>query len=88
MTRGDDTDATLPGAPETTDAAALRVDVVRGNPTDDELAALVAVVGESYAQEAADAVADDTRERSAWSLSQRGLRSPLRREAGWGRYAG
>jgi hypothetical protein len=72
----------------TTDATPLRVDVVRGTPTDDELAALIAVVTESYAQEAADALADDTAERSAWSVSQRGLRAPLRRETGWGRYAG
>jgi hypothetical protein len=72
----------------TTDAAPLRVDVVRGTPTDDELAALIAVVTESYAQETAAAVADDTATRSAWSISQRGLRTPLRRETGFGRYAG
>ncbi|MBN9184842.1 acyl-CoA carboxylase subunit epsilon [Microbacterium sp.] len=82
-----------PGAPgdaaaETAGSDALRVDVVRGEPTDVELAALIAVVGESYAQEAESAVVDEAAERTAWQLSQRSLRAPLRREAGWGRFSG
>jgi len=82
-----------PGAPgdaaaETAGSDALRVDVVRGEPTDVELAALIAVVGESYAQEAERGVLDEAAERAAWQLSQRSLRAPLRREAGWGRFSG
>ncbi|GAA3631793.1 hypothetical protein GCM10022200_13420 [Microbacterium awajiense] len=65
------------------DASSLRIDVLRGEPTDEELAALIAVVGEAYAQEAATAVADDAPTRSAWSVSQRTLRHPLPRELGW-----
>jgi hypothetical protein len=70
-----------------TEDAPLRIDVPRGNPTDEELAAIVAVVGTAYAQEASAAVAPETR-RSAWRLSQRALRQPLRRELGWGRFGG
>jgi hypothetical protein len=69
-----------------TDAAPLRVEVLRGNPTDDELAALVAVVSTAYAEEAADALAEDEQQGSAWSLSQRGLRRPLPREGGWNNF--
>lgn len=68
------------------DPAPLRVEVARGNPTDEELAALVAVVTAAYAEEAGDALADDEPTRSAWSLSQRGLRQPLARERGWGNF--
>jgi hypothetical protein len=70
------------------DAAPLRVEVMRGNPTDEELAALVAVVSSAYAEEAADALAEDERQVSAWSLSQRGLRRPLPRERGWSNFPG
>jgi phage-related baseplate assembly protein len=79
-------DAAAPG--RAADAVALHVDVVRGNPSEDELAALIAVVSEAYTREAADAVADDAAERTAWQVSQRSLRAPLRREVGWGRFAG
>ncbi|QKJ21232.1 acyl-CoA carboxylase subunit epsilon [Microbacterium hominis] len=69
------------------DAAAdgIRIDVRRGAPTDDELAALIAVVSEAYATEAATAVADDEPARSAWQISARALRQPLRRDLGWTR---
>ncbi|MET0735119.1 MAG: acyl-CoA carboxylase subunit epsilon [Microbacterium sp.] len=63
------------------------MDVLRGTPTDEELAALIAVVTESYAGEAAAAVAEEP-VRSAWSVSQRALRTPLPREVGWGRFGG
>ncbi|NYF15828.1 hypothetical protein HDC37_000640 [Microbacterium sp. AK009] len=66
----------------------VAIDVRRGAPTEEELAALIAVVSEEYAAESAGAVADDRVCRSAWSISQRGLRQPLRRDVGWGRYAG
>lgn len=65
----------------------LRVDVRRGHPTDEELAAVIAVVTTGYAEESEDARADDSR-RSAWELSQRGLRAPLRRDLGWGGFSG
>lgn len=68
-------------------APALQIDVRRGTPDEDELAALIAVVSEGYATEAAAALADAPR-RSAWELSRRAMRAPLRRELGWGRFGG
>ena len=59
----------------------LSIDVLRGDPTPEELAALIAVVTEAYATEAAHATSPTSRTRSAWSASQRGLRTPLRRDA-------
>ena len=67
---------------------AMRVDVRRGAPTADELAAMIAVVTEAYAEETAAATADDEAMRSGWSLSQRSLRAPVRRDLGWGRFTG
>ena len=75
-------EADLPGA------AAVRIDIRRGNPTAEELAAVVAVVTEAYEREAADAVVEDGPLRSAWEVSARGLRAPLRRDVAWGRFAG
>ncbi|TDN87859.1 acyl-CoA carboxylase subunit epsilon [Microbacterium sp. BK668] len=66
----------------------IRLEVLRGRPTEAELAALIAVVSEAYAEEASSAVADDTRSRTAWSVSQRSLRTPLRRELGWSGFQG
>ena len=70
-----------------TDAApaAIRVEVLHGDPTPEELAAVVAVVTEAYSREAADAVAETEPRASAWRLAER-LRAPLRREIGWGRF--
>jgi hypothetical protein len=65
----------------------MRVDVLRGDPTGDELAALIAVVTEAYAEESAAATADESA-RSGWALSQRSLRTPLQRDLGWGRFGG
>ncbi|MFH8250722.1 acyl-CoA carboxylase subunit epsilon [Microbacterium sp. B2969] len=65
----------------------ITIDVLRGAPTDVELAALMAVVSEAYVEEASDAVADESR-RSAWELSQRSFRTPLARDLGWGRFGG
>ncbi|MGA1827133.1 acyl-CoA carboxylase subunit epsilon [Microbacterium sp.] len=67
-------------------ADSMRVDVLQGDPTGDELAALIAVVTEAYAEESAGATADDEPARSGWALSQRALRTPLRRDLGWGRF--
>lgn len=69
-------------------APALRIDVLRGSPTAEELAAAIAVVSEEYRSEAAAAVAAPARRRSAWEVSARALRAPLRREIGWGRFGG
>ncbi|WP_460774789.1 acyl-CoA carboxylase epsilon subunit [Microbacterium sp. GXF7504] len=66
----------------------LRIEVKRGNPTEDELAAVMAVVGAAYQQERQAAVAEDECVRDGWAVSQRGLRRPLRREFGWGRFGG
>ncbi|MGW9628738.1 acyl-CoA carboxylase subunit epsilon [Microbacterium sp. NPDC055521] len=64
-----------------------RMQVVRGNPTDDELAALMAVVAEAYSHEADEAVADEPHP-SAWQRTQRAIRRPLRRDIPWGRFSG
>ncbi|MDE0547335.1 acyl-CoA carboxylase subunit epsilon [Microbacterium sp. C7(2022)] len=63
--------------------APVHIEVLRGAPTEEELAALIAVVREAYVAEAESAVVEDTPARSAWSHAQRGLRQPLRRERGW-----
>ncbi len=64
-----------------------RMQIVRGNPTDDELAALMAVVAEAYVHEADEAVADEPHP-SAWQRTQRAIRRPLRRDIPWGRFSG
>ena len=74
----------LPGDGSTGDE--LRVEVLRGRPTPEELAAVLAVVTESYEAEAATAVADEP--RSAWAVSTRSLRAPLSRDVPWGRFRG
>ncbi|WP_454149154.1 acyl-CoA carboxylase epsilon subunit [Microbacterium lacticum] len=76
-------DATPPPAPD-----ALRVEVRRGDPTPDELTAVVAVVTEAYTREAEAALAENEPRPSAWLVSARSLRPPLRREIGWGRFGG
>lgn len=63
------------------------LEVVRGTPNEEELAALIAVVSDAYLGEAASAVAEETHV-SAWQRTQRGIRTPLRRDIPWGRYAG
>ena len=73
---------------EAESADGVTIDVRRGTPSEAELAALIAVVSESYAREFAEAVAEDSAARTAWSLSQRSLRQPIERELGWGRFAG
>jgi len=63
------------------------VEIVRGTPTEEELAALIAVVTEAYVREQQDAVADEP-QVSAWQRTQRALRRPLRRDIPWGRFSG
>ncbi|MDX2377000.1 acyl-CoA carboxylase subunit epsilon [Microbacterium sp. LRZ72] len=64
------------------------IDVRRGAPSEDELAALIAVVTEAYTVEADSAVADDAPTMSAWQRSARGLRAPLPQGSVWGRFEG
>ena len=64
-----------------------RMEIVRGDPTEEELAALIAVVAEAYSHESAEAVAD-VPSVSVWQRTQRGIRRPLRRDIPWGRFSG
>ena len=68
-------------------ASGFTVDVPCGAPSAEELAALVAVVTETYAAESAQATAEEPVRRTAWSLSQRAMRSPLDRDRGWARFS-
>lgn len=61
--------------------------ITRGSATEEELAALIAVIGDAYATEEAEAVAPEPRV-SAWMRTQRPLRRPLRRDIPWGRFSG
>ncbi len=63
------------------------LEIVRGAATEEELAALIAVVSAAYVQEASAAVAEEPLV-SAWSRTQRPLRRPLRRDIPWGRFVG
>ena len=69
-------------------AEPLRIDVRRGSPSEEELAALMAVVSEAYEREAGTAVVDDLPAASAWTRTQRRLRGPLPRGVSWGRFIG
>ena len=70
------------------DGASLRIDIERGKPTAEDIAAVIAVVSDAYATEAAGALADDGARPSAWQVSARALRQPLRRDLGWGVFDG
>lgn len=61
------------------------VRVTGGNPTEEELAAVIAVVSEHYAQEAETATVEERRSRDAWTRSRR-LRRYSRQP--WGRFTG
>ena len=67
--------------------AAPMLEITRGAATEEELAALIAVISEAYATEAADAVVEEP-SVSAWTRTQRPLRRPLRRDIPWGRFSG
>ncbi|WP_295011668.1 acyl-CoA carboxylase subunit epsilon [uncultured Microbacterium sp.] len=67
--------------------AAVEIQVLRGTASEEELAALIAVLSDAYLAEEADAVAAERRV-SVWERNQRGLRSPLRRDIPWGRFSG
>ena len=68
-------------------APPVEIQVLRGTATEEELAALIAVLSEAFSAEEAAAVATEPRV-SAWSRTQRPLRRPLRRDIPWGRFAG
>lgn len=68
-------------------ATAAPLQVRRGDASAEELAAVIAVASESLAREQQTAVADEPAV-SAWRVSARGVRSDLRRDAPWGRWAG
>ena len=70
-----------------TGQSAADVRIISGSATEEELAALMAVVSDAYATESADAVAEVPR-ISAWQRTQRPLRKPLRRDIPWGRFSG
>ncbi|MFT4050863.1 MAG: acyl-CoA carboxylase subunit epsilon [Microbacterium sp.] len=70
------------GAPQD-GADAVRLEILRGSATAEELAAVMTVVSEAYHRESAEAVAAPEPRPSAWQFSARALREPLRRELGW-----
>lgn len=69
------------------DEQAPALQITRGTASEEELAALIAVVADAYSHEAEDAVAEEPHV-SAWTRTQRALRSPLRRDIPWGRFSG
>lgn len=70
---------------ETPDTPAI--EVLSGDPTPEELAAVIALLSDAYSREVEDAVADAA-PASAWERTQRPLRAPLRRDIPWGRFSG
>ena len=70
-----------------TDEPELSLAVTRGEPTPEELAAVIAVLSETYAAEAHDANSADKPEPSEWMRTRRQMRSPLRRARGFGSWA-
>lgn len=66
--------------------AVPRVEIARGNPTEEDLAALAAVIPAAYVQEAAASTVEDP-PVDAWTRSRRMRRTPVP-GARWGRFAG
>ncbi|WP_433676625.1 acyl-CoA carboxylase epsilon subunit [Microbacterium gorillae] len=65
----------------------VTLEIRRGNPTPEELAAVVAVVSDAYAAEVAGLEAGEDPRPSAWMQTRRSLRRPLDRGVGWGRFS-
>ncbi len=65
------------------EAGDITIEILRGSPTDEELAAVVAVVSDAYVTEVAGLEADDESRPSVWQQTRRRLRQPLRRDLGW-----
>lgn len=78
----------MTGADDARELPPVVVEVMRGAPTEEELAAAIVVVSEEYAREVAAATATDEPVRSRWELDARGLRAPLNRAAGWNGFTG
>ncbi|MDQ1137614.1 hypothetical protein QE410_002413 [Microbacterium sp. SORGH_AS 1204] len=78
----------MTGADDARELPPVVVEVVRGAPTEEELAAAIVVVSEEYAREVAGATVADEPVRSRWELDARGLRAPLDRAAGWRGFTG
>jgi len=68
-------------------AETVEIQVLRGSASEDELAALIAVLSEAFVAEESDAVAAQ-KPVSVWRRNQRALRTPLRRDIPWGRFSG
>lgn len=66
----------------------VALEVRRGAPTDEELAAIVAVVSDAYAGEDASALAAPKRTTTAWQRSARAPRSVPAPGAAWDRFEG
>lgn len=73
--------------PDDAREGAPHIQVRRGPASPEEIAAVIAVVSESLAQEASTAVAEEPAV-SAWRVSARGVARDLRRDVPWGRWAG
>lgn len=78
----------MTGEDDARDVPPVVVEVVRGAPTEEELAAAIVVVSEEYVREIDGATAADEPVRSRWELDARGLRQPLNRAAGWNGFTG
>ncbi|MFT4233484.1 MAG: acyl-CoA carboxylase subunit epsilon [Microbacterium sp.] len=70
-----------------TESIDMRVQITRGTPTPEELAALIAVVGEAYDAEAQATVVDERSASIGWRTSRRLRRVPTR-GARWGAFTG
>lgn len=69
------------------DDADLSLAVTRGAPTPEELAAIIAVLSETYAAEVDDAKSDEKPQPSEWMRTRRQMRGSLRRDLGFGSWA-
>ena len=58
--------------------------ISKGEPTPEELAAVMAVISEAYAAEVDAAEATDEPKLSAWMRTRRQMRGGLRRDLDWG----
>ncbi|WP_119696922.1 acyl-CoA carboxylase epsilon subunit [Microbacterium halotolerans] len=61
------------------------VEITRGTPSEEDLAALAGVLPTAYLEETEHATADEQTARSAWNRSRRMRRTP---GSQWGRFAG
>ena len=69
------------------DEPALALSVTRGEPTPEELAAVIAVISETYTAEVEGAKSADKPQLSEWMRTRRQMRNPLNRDLGFGSWA-